>query len=311
MCIAFLATENSSNTAGYDLVVAFNRDEYFSRPTQGFHIWQDNPSIYAPQDLQPPNPSYRGSWIGINKQGRMAFLTNFREATFHHDSMISRGALIRDFLMEAPKTPANGYLVKGPRYAREYAQMIYNERHRYDGFSLVLVDMKARPVEIYYVTNRGYVDNKGIVKAIGQGKSVVGISNSVVDEPWPKVIRGKREFERILGDAAKKHGKDDRGLVEELMRLMRDKGCEFPVPERIDDLKQHMFIPVVDGLGGDIAPGAYGTRSTAVVLLRNNLLTVAEREYTVESSSLAQSCSSDAENDNSNEPVNIGVFEIS
>ncbi|KAJ1883244.1 Transport and Golgi organization protein 2 [Coemansia sp. RSA 1722] len=275
MCIAFLT---SDSTNGLDLVLTFNRDEYFKRPTQGFHTWPTHPEIYAPQDQQPLNPSHRGSWIGINlQQGRLAFLTNYREPKFHHDSMISRGALIRNFLINQPTTPANKLLVNGPRYAKEYAERVYEERQRYDGFNLVLVDIGKSPVEVYYVTNRGYEDNKGVVKKLDV-KDILGVSNSAIDQPWKKVVCGKKEFARIVTNA--RDVETDQELVEKLMEMMRDRNCEYQVPERIDDLKNHIFIPVVDALGGDIGPGLYGTRSTAVILLRNGHLTVAEREYT-------------------------------
>ena len=57
------------------LVLASNRDEFFARPTERAHWWQDNPHIYGGRDLQAG-----GTWMGINTAGYWAALTNFRES---------------------------------------------------------------------------------------------------------------------------------------------------------------------------------------------------------------------------------------
>ncbi|KAJ1889580.1 hypothetical protein LPJ66_007959 [Kickxella alabastrina] len=273
MCIAFW----TANTAGYDLALSFNRDEYYSRPTVGFHHWPSNPSIFAPQDLQPDNPDQRGSWIGTSK-GRLALLTNFREPIFHHDNRISRGALIRNYLLDPPMTPGGQPLINpAGGVAQEYAQLIYEERANYDGFNLVLFDFAERPVRAVYVSNR----SDQAVKDLEPGV-VYGLSNSLLDNPWPKVTRGQQMF----AEALRVGGSDD-GVIARLMSVMRDEGDlqEGSLPHKIEDLKDRIFVPKVDdGLCGSMASGDYGTRTTDVLLLRGDVLTVAERNYSVDSS---------------------------
>ncbi|KAJ1766623.1 hypothetical protein LPJ74_005784, partial [Coemansia sp. RSA 1843] len=113
----------------YDFILAFNRDEYFERPTKGFHIWPDvSTEVYAPKDLKPEVESQRGSWLGVNRHGHLAFLTNHREPSYHHDGMISRGALVRDFLLDknpSEKDTANN----GSISAVDYAKIVYENRH--------------------------------------------------------------------------------------------------------------------------------------------------------------------------------------
>ncbi len=44
------------------------------RPTQPVHFWPDHPSVLAGRDAVG-----HGTWLGITKNGRFAFVTNFRE----------------------------------------------------------------------------------------------------------------------------------------------------------------------------------------------------------------------------------------
>lgn len=46
MCILFIHwTKHES--AGYRLILASNRDEFFKRPTIPAHFWEKDPNIYA------------------------------------------------------------------------------------------------------------------------------------------------------------------------------------------------------------------------------------------------------------------------
>ncbi|KAJ2366080.1 Transport and Golgi organization protein 2 [Coemansia sp. RSA 2607] len=264
MCTTFWTTTPGH---GYSLVVCFNRDEYFARPTLGFHHW-DNTSIHAPLDQQPVVPTHRGSWLGLSTCGRLAMLTNFREPHFHQDKMISRGALVRDFLLSRAHTPGRNTPAQS---AQQYAEAVHEEREMYDGFNFVAFDMDAKKSRAFYVSNRGA--QEGAREVVG----LQGLSNSTIDEPWPKVVRGKQTVADVLANEAETLDAD--ALAYRLMDVMRDAETAEAQPQRIDDLKRCIFVPPVDGLGGDIAPGAYGTRSTTVVLLRDGHLTVGERTF--------------------------------
>ncbi|KAJ1998765.1 hypothetical protein GGI04_004858 [Coemansia thaxteri] len=280
MCIVFwrlLDSHAVSRTnSPYRLVLAFNRDEYFDRPTRGFHIWPSQSNIYAPQDLRPLDEAQRGSWLGVNRQGRLALLTNFREpdaALSHHDNMISRGALVRDFLLHVPVTPG-GQTLANKESVWDYAQGVFDERQSYDGFNLVLFDLKAP--EVVYVTNRGAAG--GEIKRIESG-CVVGLSNSTIDnESWPKVRLGKAAFAQAMESAAD----GERNVIEALMQVMGDShpfSTDRRMPQTVEDLAHCIFVPEISGLGGGLAKGLYGTRTTDVILLSDQRLTIAEREY--------------------------------
>ena len=71
MCILFVAVNQHKD---YPLIIAANRDEFFKRGTAESHIWDSEQGIIAGKDLQAG-----GTWMGINKQGYIASLTNIRD----------------------------------------------------------------------------------------------------------------------------------------------------------------------------------------------------------------------------------------
>ena len=77
----------------YQLIVAANRDEFHSRPTQDAHWWPDHPDILAGRDLQAG-----GTWLAANKAGRFATITNYREQSFTRGNYHSRGELVTEFM---------------------------------------------------------------------------------------------------------------------------------------------------------------------------------------------------------------------
>ena len=103
----------------YPLVIAANRDEQSARPTR-------NPAelaggVYAPIDLV-----HGGSWIGVNRRGLIAALTN-RFLAPHFHGRRSRGLLIT----EALAAPTTACAVGG---------ILLQPAGTYNGFQLFLDD---------------------------------------------------------------------------------------------------------------------------------------------------------------------------
>ncbi|KAJ2607366.1 hypothetical protein H4S08_004851 [Coemansia sp. RSA 1365] len=167
----------------------------------------------------------------------------------------------------------------------EYAQNIFLERELYDGFNLVLFDLRPEHMKAVYVTNRGD-DGKG-----GRGSlrvldndSVTGLSNSTIDDlSWPKIRHGKAQVSEILKDSIDKvdTDKQDKQTITGLMELMRDTSPfnHDILPQRVEDLKQCIFVPRLSGNIKILANESYGTRSTNVLLLRESKLAIAECNY--------------------------------
>jgi len=77
MCILFAAIEQHPD---FPLIIAANRDEFFNRPSQGLHYWEDYPNILAGRDMMAG-----GSWLGVNYNDRITAVTNFRRPDLFRD----------------------------------------------------------------------------------------------------------------------------------------------------------------------------------------------------------------------------------
>ena len=169
MCLIALAHRVHPD---YPLVVAANRDELYARPTAQAAFWQDQPSILAGRDLE-----CMGTWLGVTTRGRFAAVTNFRDPSEKRSTARSRGGLVSDFLLSdaAPE----GFLAALAPHAGEY-----------NGFNLIVGDGAS----LWYFGSR-----EAEARAIEPG--VHGLSNHRLDEPWPKVVRGRMAMEEALGEA--------------------------------------------------------------------------------------------------------------
>lgn len=228
MCLILFALDVHP---GYPLVVAANRDEAYARATSAAAFWNDHPSIYAGRDLEQG-----GTWLGVTRDGRFAAITNYRQGIRNAPAERSRGELTRDFL--AGKDSAAAYLPGVEKRAAAY-----------NGFSLLVGD----PGGLWFFSNRG-----GVAQQVAPG--VHGLSNHLLDEPWPKVRRGIAELRTLLAA-------DETTLVDRLFELLADRA---PAPEE--------FLPAT-GITREreralsasfIASEKYGTRASTVLLIASD-----------------------------------------
>ena len=212
----------------YPLILAANRDEFHARPTQDAHWWPDKPDVLGGRDLQAG-----GTWLALEKTGRFATLTNFRDAQPPSPKLRSRGYLVTGFL-ESNFSP------------RDYLGTI--DEDAYAGFNLIVGTVD----EVAYLSNR----EEG-TRELAPG--TYGLSNALLDGPWHKVESSRHKLASMLAaDAVNETS---------LMRLMNDRN-KAPVAEvekgRLDFKTAHAitapFIVMPD----------YGTRCTSVVLADNN-----------------------------------------
>ncbi len=144
----------------YKLVVAANRDEFYGRPAQKAHFWEDAPEILAGRDL-----AQMGTWLGVTKSGRFAALTNFRDPSLPETGKISRGALVKDYLA-SDLDPVS------------FLKTIVPEA--YTGFNVLMGDAD----KLYYYNNL----EQNIVDV---APGTHGLSNHYLNTPWPKVVKGR------------------------------------------------------------------------------------------------------------------------
>jgi uncharacterized protein with NRDE domain len=145
----------------YPLVLAANRDEFHARAAAPAAWWPE-PDILAGRDLQAG-----GTWLGVARDGRFAALTNYRDPTRVRPDAASRGALVPEILGAA--RPAEQQLAQLQQSARDYNDfnLIFS-----DGAQLAVFESVPRASRIL-------------------GPGVYGLSNHLLDTPWPKVRNGK------------------------------------------------------------------------------------------------------------------------
>ncbi|WOL10707.1 transport and Golgi organization [Canna indica] len=224
----------------YQFLLLLNRDEFHDRPTEPVGWWGEssNHKILGGRDVLGG-----GTWLGCTKDGRLAFLTNFREP----DSLSgtkSRGELPKRFL-ECTKCPL------------EFVQEIVKEADQYNGFNLIVADLCTK--SMIYISNRPKGKPISILE-VPPGVHV--LSNANLNSPWPKAEKLRKEFSEILSN----HRQEEISETEMVQSLMADKtkadrsllpdtGCD---PEWEFDLSS-IFVETVTKLG------RYGTRSMVAI----------------------------------------------
>lgn len=209
----------------YPLTVMANRDEFHQRRTLQAGFWDDTPQILAGRDLEKG-----GTWMGVSRTGRFAAVTNFRSLADMRPGGASRGDLPRRFLA-------------GEDAASVYAARVVEAGGSFAGFNLLVFD----GTELVHVSNR---DSAGPTR-VSPGSH--GLSNALLDTPWPKVTEGVEALEHSV-----RHGDP----AEDWRRIMADTG--IAPDERLPDT----------GIGIEkerqlssrciVSPG-YGTRCTSYV----------------------------------------------
>lgn len=173
MCIILFGFKKRDD---FPLVIAANRDEFYQRPTQKAAVWNDYPHIYAGRDLVS-----KGTWIGVTDSGRFAAVTNFR-APGQPDGTHSRGDLVADFLKQNVSP-------------REYVEHIKTRAEEFTGFNLLAGELNNNRSELFYYSNR-------VEEPLELSPGVYGLSNHLLDTPWPKVSKGKTEFRDLISNPA-------------------------------------------------------------------------------------------------------------
>ena len=167
MCLILIAWQGH---AKHRCVIAANRDELHSRPTAAAQWWPSQPPILAGRDL-----SAGGTWLGITRTGRFAALTNYRGTQRRTDTP-SRGALVTSILMSGDSVSQT----------LEYLRSVSAD---YNGFNLLFSDGQRLAV---------YESMRGTGRELEPG--IYGLSNDLLDTPWPKVQTAKSRLSQALSN---------------------------------------------------------------------------------------------------------------
>ncbi len=207
------------------LVLAANRDEFFVRPTQPAGWWEDLPDVYAGRDLEAG-----GTWLGVDRRGRVAALTNIRNGQQPHTDKRSRGELVANFLSNDIAAPT-------------YLEQVREEAAHYNGFNLIFGDEHG----LYWVSNH----DQAAFKSLEPG--IYGISNGSLDTPWPKVVRAKAQFASLLCQGA-----PDDAYFEMLSDTTRASDARLP-DTGVSLEWERLLSPIC------IESEHYGTRASSLV----------------------------------------------
>ena len=279
MCILLCTVSHPD----YAFVLGSNRDEFFSRPTQKAEFIDGR--YLMPVDLAREE---HGTWIGVSRGGRFCALVNYREDVYPCQmGAISRGRISRDFL-ESELEPV------------EWAEDIRRRTDNFaniGGFSLLFGVLNSSNCEdsLYVISNRV----EGLVRPFADEKGdyrVLGLSNSSIFQPWPKVWRGKELLNTMLSQSTVQ---DKDAMIDSVLDIMCDQydGLQNGSSMRdniIDNVPQSVFVPALENdLPNDLERRQghyYGTRTQTVILLTHDgQLTYVERDIRVGDGNITES----------------------
>jgi uncharacterized protein with NRDE domain len=226
MCILFIAVDEHPD---YPLIIAANRDEFYARPTAASEFWPDENTILAGKDLQSG-----GTWMGINRNGHLAALTNYRDPTQLNNDCPSRGQLVSDYLLTMDSA---------------YDEILKDTSNDYNGYNLLYGHW--RDLRVFNNT-----DNT--LHKLTRG--FYGLSNAYLNTPWPKVSMGTELFRDYCQSA--EHIQPE-GLFDLLMDGRKAAPDDLPdtgIGHEWEHILSSIFIQSPD----------YGTRSSTVLLIDNN-----------------------------------------
>ena len=238
MCLALLGVDIHPS---YRFLFAGNRDELYARPAAPAAFWPDAPQVLAGRDEEAG-----GTWLGITRRGRFALVTNIREAGGPRSGAPSRGGIAAEFLrgLDAPQ---------------DFARRVAAQGGRYNGFNLVVGD----PGRLVYLSNRAQ-------GPVFLAPGLYGLSNALLDAPWPKVLNAERLVELALA-------LEGRALEERLFSILADREV-FPdaaLPDTGLPLEAERALSPIFA-----ATPRYGTRCSTVILMdRHGAVLFAERTF--------------------------------
>lgn len=239
MCLAAIAI---SQHPRWPWVVAANRDEFFSRAATPLAWWQ--PATGEPAVLSGRDLAAGGTWLGINRRGRFAMVTNVREP--------QRAPLVG--------SPSRGELVtRWLRQTQPDAALLRDALHTArNGFNLLVGELGGES---------GLWCNNRLQQQRPLGPGLVGLSNAALDTDWPKLRLLKQRLHLAVNGAT-----DTTHVVDLAFAALADPtpAADADLPDTGVGLARERvlspaFISITSTDGGNQAH--YGTRCSTVVIV--------------------------------------------
>jgi len=198
--------------------------------------------VYGGRDLE-----MGGAWMGLTLTGRFAAVTNFRDGYPKGAAPRSRGELV-------------GAYLTGNESALAYLQAVKARQTEYAGFGTLAGNLN----DLWFFSNYAQT-----VNAVTPG--VHGLSNHLLDTPWPKVSDGRRELAALLTARAPLQ-------PEAFFQMLADRAiaAEHALPDTgVGVAREKQLGPKFIA-----ADARYGTRASTVILVhRGGEVTYSERSF--------------------------------
>ncbi len=212
-------------------MVAANRDEFYARASDAARYWNDSPHVFGGRDLVAG-----GTWLAVSTTGRFAAVTNYTDFLRTEKPPASRGDLARGFL-------------EGAARAADYAAAI--DGSRYQGFNFIAFDGE----DLVYACNR-----PSEVRVLPPG--VYGLTNTHIDDVWPKSARGIAALGSIAATAA----------TDGVLSVLCDGSADCLPGDRERESARRATPAFLRGKD-------YGTRTSAAVIFDHGRVAFAEQQY--------------------------------
>jgi uncharacterized protein with NRDE domain len=235
------------------LVVAANRDEFYERDTEAISWWPEHPHVLAGRDRADVLGS-PGTWLGFTKTGRFAALTNVRAPSEKNPDARTRGELSLLYLTNTERP-------------NEFIQNNVKRFQQYNGFNLLMADLSdPENAEMHWVSNRMIMGQnirpRKVFPEQALTPGVYGLSNAMLDTPWPKVNHRVAAFAQTLAM--------DQGLLknaDHYLKLLADThvASDHELPNTgVNRDWEKALSPAF------IKTPSYGTRSSTVLRIRKD-----------------------------------------
>lgn len=275
MCLALVFYKHFP---GLKLLVLFNRDEFFERPTERAHWW--SPDLQSGHDrlvLGGRDAVRGGTWLAVNRQGRLAFVTNIREKrdiSILDPENKSRGCLPIEFLLQSSSPVEFLDRLKGDPLHGHHA-----------GYNIVCLDCDEHDEGAYYCNRHSQT------QLLSPG--IYSLANSHIGDVWPKGEKGQQEVVALLHNAASSKGVLKALPWDELFKIMSDptelvgnleEAPKTGYPAEFERMVSGILVPPID-----VGLGLYGTRSqTIIAVWEDNTVELRERNKVLDKNTWEQ-----------------------
>lgn len=246
MCLVGVALGVSER---FPLVIAANRDEFLARPTAALDWWRPGVGEGSDPILGGRDLKGGGTWLGVSAAGRIALVTNVREAEDVAPDAPSRGEIVERWLRRDTTFDSLATHVASAGFA---------------GVNVLAFDNAGATVE--HFSNRGEPRTSVVT-------GIHGLSNASIDTPWPKVRALKDRVRAAVNEAS---------TADALALALFDALANDAVAP--DDTLPSTGVGVA--MERSLSPAfiklpeiEYGTRSSTVVIRAGDTLSVYERTH--------------------------------